>query len=98
MRDILKSRGELYGDFKDLSKISQDLKAIMKPAIDKADPTVKEALEMICHKMARVANGEEGWKVIENFDDIAGYSKLASNYLANIGGAIKTTVASERLP
>jgi len=98
MNGILKDRGGLYGDFNQLAKISQELKAVMKPTMDKADPAVKEALEMICHKMARIANGEEGWKVIDNFDDIAGYSKLASDHLLNESGAIKTTVISERLP
>jgi len=94
---IIQAREELYGGFENVAKISQELKKVMAPALERADEPVREALEMICHKMARVAASEEGWKVIDNFADIAGYAALAQKHLENQSGAIKTIVATERI-
>ena len=89
---VLKERGNMYGSFEGVADKSQELKTIMEPALNFADNTAKEALEMILHKLARIANSEDGWKVIDNVRDIAGYAKLWEEHLKNVPGSIDTVV------
>jgi hypothetical protein len=42
-------------------------------------PVQKEALEMICHKMARILNGNPNEH--DHWHDISGYSTLVANLL-----------------
>ena len=89
IEDILKERGSRYGKFKDHAAISQSLKSVIRVhAGDKwhdMHPDQKEALEMICHKIARILNGDPNY--IENYKDIAGYAKLVADRLMETEGA-----------
>ena len=86
-------RNKMYGSFDNVARISQELKVIMRPALTLADDTSREALEMILHKLARIAaNPENGWKIADNPHDIAGYAKLWDEHLRNVDGAIFTNV------
>jgi hypothetical protein len=72
---VLKERGEQYGDFKSLAVLSQMLKA--HTAIEYLSPDleyVQEGMDMICHKIARIVNGNP--RHIDSWRDIAGYAML----------------------
>jgi len=94
---VLKERGKRYGDFKTQAEISQKLKQIIfehNPDIQKI-PYLAEGVEMICHKLARLANGDE--KYVENFIDIAGYSTLVANLLQKEEGATDSVVRYKKV-
>jgi len=78
--EILKQRGNRYGEFEDLAVISQKLKDIVYEVEGVGqDKALMEAIEMIMHKIARILNGDETY--IDNWVDIAGYATLAVHYL-----------------
>ena len=70
--DVLKERGDRYGTFSTHAEISQQLKSIVLS--DKLSPSQREALEMICHKIARIVNGDPSYD--DSWKDIAGYAEL----------------------
>jgi len=93
---ILKDRGEKYGEFDDLAVISQALKDAM--AIGNFEYLMgdqKEALDMICHKIARILNGDPDY--IDSWLDIAGYAKLVADRLAE-GESTETNYGTEEKP
>jgi hypothetical protein len=81
---MLEERGNAYGDFPWLSKIAQDLKDVISDHASNASDNLgndhREALDMICTKIARILNGDPDHK--DSWDDIAGYAKLVSNRIA----------------
>lgn len=84
---ILEERGARYGKFKDHARISQELKRAMYRHIDQVskidpDPDQMEALEMICHKIARILNGDPDYS--DSWRDIAGYATLVADRLDGI--------------
>jgi hypothetical protein len=80
-------RGDRYGTFEGHAEISQHLKGIIRKyeaerACDlSADQ--REALEMVCHKIARIINGDPDY--VDSWIDIAGYSKLIADRLQGNG-------------
>lgn len=81
---ILTERGGRYGKFKDHAKLSQSLKHTMirTDGWDLCDPDQREALEMICHKIARVLNGDPNYA--DSWVDIAGYAQLVADRIEGI--------------
>jgi len=80
---ILAERGARYGVFKDHAEITQRLKVSMHHGNwGGLDPDQKEALEMICHKIGRILNGDPNYA--DSWDDIAGYAKLVGDRLNGI--------------
>jgi len=81
--DVLKERGNRYGQFQDHAALSQKLKAVMiahdADKYDKMAPDQREALEMIAHKQARILNGDPDYA--DSWRDIAGYATLVANRL-----------------
>ena len=77
----LKERQKTHGNFETHADISQRLKAVMYEYSDfkYLAPVQKEALEMICHKMARILNGNPN--TYDHWHDIAGYATLVANEL-----------------
>lgn len=75
-KELLKQRGSTHGDFTDNSKISQEIKRVMRTGKNwEALPDVhKEALEMIAHKIGRWLSGDHMYD--DNPKDIAGYATL----------------------
>ena len=75
-REILKERGDRYGDFKTHAKICQDLKKVMvnTPSWDLCTSDKKQALEVIADKIGRMLNGDPDYD--DNWQDIIGYSQL----------------------
>lgn len=83
---ILEERGARYGKFKDHANIAQRLKYVVHEGISanraefQDDQT--EALEMICHKIARILNGDPDYS--DSWRDIAGYATLVADRLEGI--------------
>ena len=80
--DLLKEREKTHGDFFCNSLYSQSLKMIMKSSKnwEGLSEFKKESLEMIVHKIGRILAGDSNCE--DHWDDIAGYSKLVSNKIA----------------
>jgi hypothetical protein len=86
MTDIqatLDERGTRYGDFMGHAEITCELKGIIAQyAITrekKLEPDQIEALDMICHKIGRILNGDPDYA--DSWHDIAGYAQLVANRL-----------------
>lgn len=80
--DVLKERGNRYGDFPDHACITQALKDVMRRCPNwntELDDDMKEALEMIQHKIGRILNGDPQYA--DSWVDIAGYAKLVADRL-----------------
>lgn len=84
MADIqatLNERGARYGDFKGHAFITQEIKDAMRfsPNWEKLDLDMKEALEMVAHKIGRILNGDPNYH--DSWHDIIGYTKLVADRL-----------------
>lgn len=82
IEEVLKERGTRYGSFFQHAKITQQLKSIFfshMNAHNDASLTVdqKEAIEMIMHKLGRIANGDPNY--VDSWVDIAGYAQLVAD-------------------
>ena len=83
---VLNERGSRYGKFKDHAEITQTLKGVIKARMgakwDDMQDDQRESLEMICHKLGRIANGDPNYA--DSWIDIAGYAKLVSDRLEGV--------------
>lgn len=79
----LAERGHKYGKFADHAAVTYKLKNVLREhsrshgksfAFDQA-----EALDMICHKLGRIVNGDPDYA--DSWVDIAGYAKLVADRL-----------------
>ena len=79
--ETLTERGNRYGKFKDHAELSQQLKEAMHCAYgwSRLEPDMREALEMIQHKVARILNGDPTYA--DSWHDIAGYARLVDDRL-----------------
>jgi len=95
-KKLLHNRGTTYGKFDTLADTSQQLKEIFYSAVNKNQNNVLftseilESVEMILHKIARIANGDPTY--LENFRDIAGYATLTESILKEKDGSIDAKV------
>jgi hypothetical protein len=82
----LTERGSRYGKFKDHADITQKLKYVIRlhmgTRYDRLESDQTEALEMICHKIGRIVNGDPDYA--DSWVDIAGYAKLVSDRLEGV--------------
>jgi hypothetical protein len=83
IQDLLKDRGNTYGDFMSDAGICQALKDVMHKEARWSEllSDQKQALEMIMVKVARILNGNPDH--IDHWVDIAGYSTLVANRLGD---------------
>lgn len=83
INSVLSDRGARYGRFTDHANITQTLKQVVYAGLkNKAKPIAAdqmEALDMICHKIARIVNGDPNY--IDSWVDIAGYAQLVIDRL-----------------
>lgn len=81
---ILAERGKSHGDFSNQAECTQDLKKAFYnwAQHNNLTPYMKEAAEMILHKLARAATGDPF--VQDHWDDIAGYATLVSHRAGRI--------------
>ena len=78
---LLALRGARYGAFADNAEISQGLKAQMRECKkwSALDPDMKEALEMVAHKISRILAGDPHYD--DSWVDIAGYATRVADRL-----------------
>ena len=76
INEILAEREKTHGDYHKQAFSAQELKSIMRsmPNWCDMDLPIKEALEMIGTKIARMGHGE--WKDKQHAEDISGYAML----------------------
>jgi hypothetical protein len=83
IQDILAERGEEYGKFLGHAEITQRLKEVINDELVKRnkalDFDMQEALDMVCHKIGRVINGNEN--NVDSWRDMAGYTTLVADRL-----------------
>jgi hypothetical protein len=81
---VLDERGKTYGEFIDQAVITQALKEPLRshPNWEELRPDVREALEMICSKMARIVNGDPWHR--DSWVDIAGYATLVERTIPSL--------------
>ncbi|MDP8051014.1 DUF6378 domain-containing protein [Pasteurella atlantica] len=79
IQETLKNRGNNYGSFEDVAQVSQHLKGIVihNENEDQLTDVQREALEMICVKLARISMGDPDYE--DNWRDIAGYAILGGS-------------------
>ena len=83
---ILKDRGAIYGKFTGHADVTQRLKVAIRSHLKKRQKMLaddqQEALEMICHKIGRILNGDPNYA--DSWVDIAGYAKLVADRLQGV--------------
>ena len=79
--ETLAERGNRYGEFAEHARITQNIKKAMQdsPNWKSLPDAMKEALEMIAHKVGRILNGDPVY--IDSWHDIIGYTKLVEDLL-----------------
>lgn len=84
--EILTERGNRYGKFRDHALITQTLKQSLWRHLQDHGKELEadqvEALDMICHKIGRIVNGDPNYA--DSWVDIAGYAKLVADRLQGI--------------
>lgn len=83
LTSILIDRNARYGAFLDHAHVTQELKRVLYQHMahrwDALAPDQREALEMIVHKIGRIANGDPDYA--DSWIDIAGYARLVADRL-----------------
>lgn len=83
---VLTERGNRYGKFTGHAEVTQMLKTVVATALAKRNKTLapdqQEALDMICHKMGRIINGDPDYD--DSWVDIAGYAQLVADRLRGV--------------
>ena len=85
--EILEERGKRYGKFVDVAKATSAIQEAVfeQMELEKLNtlaPDQSVALDMICHKLARIAVGDPDY--IDNWIDIAGYAQLVADRLQGV--------------
>lgn len=75
IQQTIAERGKQYGSFNDVATMSQKLKEVLQNPYTQLSAVQREAVEMICVKLARICAGvdpsyQDSWR------DIAGYAVL----------------------
>jgi len=83
IQEILTERGSNYGEFEQHARITQGMKDAMRvESLGKYNGLpdyVKESLEMVCHKIGRIVNGDPYY--LDSYIDIIGYTQLVINQI-----------------
>lgn len=79
----LVERGGRYGVFTGHAQVTQELKNLLGSHLAARGKRLafdqQEALDMICHKIGRIVNGDPNYA--DSWVDIAGYAKLVADRL-----------------
>lgn len=82
----LAERGDRYGIFMNHAEVTQTLKNVIRENLAARNKRLSddqvEALEMICHKIGRIVNGDPDYA--DSWVDIAGYAKLVADRLNGV--------------
>lgn len=81
----LAERGSRYGSFAHHARIAQTLQDVLRgePGWAALAPDQRQALTVICDKMARMLNGDPNYR--DNWHDIVGYAKLVDDRMKRDG-------------
>lgn len=83
VEQTLEERGKRYGDFAGHAMVTQTMKQLIAEELAAREkvlaPDQQEALDMICHKIGRIVNGDPNYA--DSWHDIAGYAKLVDDRL-----------------
>lgn len=81
IHETLEQRGNRYGEYRNVSSTSQDLKLVIRGGANYhlLEPEMLESLDMICNKISRIVNGDCFYK--DSWHDIIGYAQLVDNML-----------------
>lgn len=95
-KEMLKARGNRYGRFDGHAGVTWGLKREMKRSRqwDNLPDDMKEALDMIAHKIGRILNGDPEYD--DSWRDIAGYATLIVQRLNKEGEYAEETTLSTR--
>jgi hypothetical protein len=84
--ETLDARGKRYGVFTGHAEVTQRLKNLITCELTDREKTLaydqQEALDMICHKIGRIINGDADYD--DSWIDIAGYAQLVADRLRGI--------------
>lgn len=82
----LQERGQRYGKFVGHAHVTQQLKECIASHLAIREKMLthdqQEALDMICHKIGRIINGDPDYA--DSWVDIAGYAKLVADRLQGV--------------
>jgi len=83
--EILDQRGERYGEYTNVATTSRTIKeAIVNGSnIEAAGDDMRESMDMIANKLARIVNGDPYYK--DSWQDIAGYAMRIGHKLDKLG-------------
>lgn len=81
IESTLAERKGRYGSFDEHARISQNLKRAMVDSPNWSDlpDDMREALDMVQHKIARILNGDPNYH--DSWHDMIGYTKLIADRL-----------------
>jgi hypothetical protein len=81
LEKTLAERGAVYGRFVDHASISQSIKRAMRaaPGWQELPDDMRESLEMLAHKAARILNGNPDY--VDSWHDVAGFTTLVEKRL-----------------
>lgn len=86
IHEILEARGARYGVFNGHAQVAQELKHTIAVALGERNKILavdqQEALDMICHKIARIINGDPNY--VDSWYDIVGYAQLVVDRLNGV--------------
>ena len=81
--EVLTARGKRYGVFTGHAEVTQRLKGVIAEELHTRERALaddqQEALDMICHKIGRIINGDPDYD--DSWVDIAGYAQLVADRL-----------------
>ena len=85
LQAVLAERGSRYGDFLGHAQVTMGLKQVISSELQRRGtwlaPDQQEALDMICHKIGRIVNGDPNYD--DSWRDIAGYAQLVCDRLVS---------------
>lgn len=96
--DTLAERGTRYGEFIGHAEVTQSIKLSMVSGENwtTMDGDMKEALEMIAHKIGRIVNGDPNY--VDSWTDIIGYARLVEKRLIGEQAQVQADKNREAIP
>lgn len=86
--EIITSRQATHGDFRDVSRVAQSTKDLWRAQgvnWSRLPPYMREGLDMVAHKVARILSGD--FTYLDHWDDLAGYAARVAADLRETKGS-----------
>ena len=81
-KELTEERGTTHGSFSANARVSQELKATIHRENSGMTNVQREAIDMICMKLSRIASGHAHFA--DHWEDIQGYCQLVLNDNATV--------------